>query len=177
MSRFFSVVNEDVRKQKMGILWLLTERGIPQMYYGTEVLMKGISNPDGWVRLDFPGGWHGDQKNAFTGDGLSEDEKAVQALTKKMAGFRKSSSAIGNGKLMHYVPKDGVYIYFRYDDKQTVMCIMNTSRDKRQIDFNAYKERTGGFTKGTNVISGEIINMTNTAEINGMEMWVLELGN
>lgn len=175
MSRFFSVVNEDVRKQMTGILWLLTERGIPQMYYGTEVLMKGISNPDGWVRLDFPGGWEGDNKNAFTGNGLSDDEKAVQALTRKMANFRKNSSALGTGKLMHYVPKDGLYVYFRYDNKQTVMCIMNTAQDKRQINFNDYKERTGGFTKGNNVISGEVVNVLDGAAIGPMEMWVLEL--
>src|SRR5689334_6770904 len=75
MSRFFSVMNENVKKQVMGIQWLLTERGIPQLYYGTEVLMKGISNPDGLVRLDFPGGWDGDSKNAFTGKGLDDREK------------------------------------------------------------------------------------------------------
>jgi glycosidase len=71
MTRFFSQIGEDVAGQKMGIEWLLTERGIPQLYYGTEILMKGIDNPDGWVRLDFPGGWAGDRKNAFTGAGLS----------------------------------------------------------------------------------------------------------
>lgn len=175
MSRFFSVVNEDVKKQKMAIQWLLTERGIPQMYYGTEVLMKGISNPDGWVRLDFPGGWEGDKKNGFTGDGLSEDEKAIQELTRKMAGFRKSSFAITTGKMMHYIPKDGLYVYFRYDDKQTVMCVMNTSQEKRKVVFSDYKERTGGFTKALNVITGETINATESAEIGPMEMWVLEL--
>lgn len=175
MSRFFSVVSEDVRKQTIGILWLLTERGIPQMYYGTEILMKGISNPDGWVRLDFPGGWEGDSKNAFTGQGLTEDEKSVQTLTRKMANYRKNSSAIGKGKLMHYVPKDGLYVYFRYDDKQTVMCIMNTANEKKQIDFNDYKERTGGFNKATNVITGEDLNINNNLAIAGMEMQVLEL--
>ncbi|MES2881795.1 MAG: alpha-amylase family glycosyl hydrolase, partial [Bacteroidota bacterium] len=62
-TRFFSEIGEDFAKYKMGIGWLLTARGIPQLYYGTEVLMKGVSNPDGWVRLDFPGGWPGDKQN------------------------------------------------------------------------------------------------------------------
>jgi glycosidase len=73
ITRFLSQVGEDKEKLKSGIAWLLTCRGIPQMYYGTEVMMKGISNPDGWVRLDFPGGWDGDKKNAFTRKGLNDD--------------------------------------------------------------------------------------------------------
>ncbi|HMH35075.1 MAG TPA: alpha-amylase family glycosyl hydrolase, partial [Puia sp.] len=103
MTRFFSEVGEDVDKLKMGIGWLLTERGIPQLYYGTEVMMRGIKNPDGWVRLDFPGGWAADSKNAFTGQGMSKDELAVLEFTTKLANFRKQSSAIKTGKLMQYV--------------------------------------------------------------------------
>ncbi|MBS1973759.1 MAG: cyclomaltodextrinase N-terminal domain-containing protein, partial [Bacteroidetes bacterium] len=80
LNRWFSTVGENLVKDKTGFEWLLTCRGIPQMYYGDEVLMKGFTNPDGWVRLDFPGGWQGDKKNAFTGEGLSADELAVQSL-------------------------------------------------------------------------------------------------
>ncbi len=75
LNRWFSVVNEDVEKAKIGFEWLLTSRGIPQMYYGDEVLMKGVTNPDGWVRLDFPGGWNSDTLNAFTGNGLEVTSK------------------------------------------------------------------------------------------------------
>ncbi|MBL7699972.1 MAG: cyclomaltodextrinase C-terminal domain-containing protein, partial [Chitinophagaceae bacterium] len=175
MSRFFSVMNEDVRKQKMGIQWLLTERGIPQMYYGTEVLMKGISNPDGWVRLDFPGGWEGDKKNAFTGEGLSDDEKSVQELVKKLASFRKHSDALKTGSLMHYVPEEGLYVYFRYSNTQTVMCVMNTSAESRIVDFSKYAERVKGFSIATNVITGENLRTDEKVNINATEMWVLEL--
>ncbi|PZX66048.1 glycoside hydrolase family 13 protein [Hydrotalea sandarakina] len=153
LSRFFSEVKEDVDKQKMGIAWLLTSRGIPQMYYGTEVLMKGFSNPDGWVRLDFPGGWAGDKKNAFTGEGLNKDELSVQAYTKKLANFRKNSPALTHGKLMQYVPKDGVYVYFRYTDNQTIMCVMNTNEKEHQISWSSFAERTSGFRKGLNVMN------------------------
>jgi glycosidase len=92
--RFFSVVGENVEKQKIGYQWLLTCRGIPQLYYGSEVLMKGLKAPDGLVRGDFPGGWIGDKKNAFTGEGLSSDEKSVQELVRTLANYRKTSSAI-----------------------------------------------------------------------------------
>lgn len=154
MTRFFSTVNEDVEKQKMGIGWLLTCRGIPQMYYGTEVLMKGISNPDGWVRLDFPGGWKGDRKNAFTGEGLTADEKMIQDYTRTLANFRKGSAALRYGKLMQYLPVDGLYVYFRYTEKQTVMCVMNTSDKEKKLDLADYKERTSGYTAAREVTGG-----------------------
>jgi glycosidase len=143
------------------------------MYYGSEVLMKGGTNPDGWVRLDFPGGWEGDKKNAFTGEGLSTDEKMIQDYVKTLANFRKKSSAITTGKMMQYVPKDGVYVYFRYDKKQTIMCVMNTDEKQHSIDFGDYKERTSEFTKATNVVDGSLIK--NKFEMPAKTMLVLEL--
>jgi glycosidase len=175
MSRFYSVIGENVKKQKIAIQWLLTCRGIPQMYYGTEVLMKGISNPDGWVRLDFPGGWEGDKKSAFTGDGLTADERSVQDMVKKLGTFRKKSSALKKGRLMHFVPEDGVYVYFRYDSTQTVMCVMNTGTEKKTIDPARFAERIKGFTQGTDIATGHNISLSQPVEIPGEEMWVMEL--
>lgn len=175
LSRFYSIVNENTEKQKMGIEWLLTCRGIPQMYYGTEINMKGFTNPDGLVRMDFPGGWNGDAKNAFTGTGLSADEMSVQSLVKTLANFRKNSSAIKTGKMMQYVPVDGLYVYFRYDAQQTIMCIMNTSTNAKQINFSNYTERTNGFSKAVNVISNETINTSNNFSIPSQSMLVFDL--
>ncbi|HET7896266.1 MAG TPA: glycoside hydrolase family 13 protein, partial [Flavisolibacter sp.] len=123
MTRFLSQVGEDVDKLKMGIGWLLTTRGIPQLYYGTEVLMKGVSNPDGYVRLDFPGGWPGDGQNKFTKEGRTGREEEVFNWTKSIANFRKNSSALKTGQLMQFVPEDWVYTYFRYNNQQTVMVV------------------------------------------------------
>lgn len=173
MTRFFSTVKEDVEKQKMGIGWLLTCRGIPQLYYGTEIIMKGESNPDGWVRLDFPGGWKGDKKNAFTGEGLTAAEKDVQDYTRILANFRKRSTAIQTGKMMQYLPVDGLYVYFRYDASQTVMCIMNTSEKEKKVDFPDFAERTNGFTKGKNIVNGALIQDHFT--IPAKKMIILEL--
>lgn len=156
MTRFFSTVGEDIDKHKMGLAWLFTCRGIPQLYYGTEVLMKGISNPDGWVRLDFPGGWKGDKKNAFTGEGLTDDEKEVQQYVRTLGNFRKRSSALRTGKLMQYLPNDGLYVYFRYDAQQTVMCIMNTSDKEKTVNFSDFEERTKGFTQGKEIVAGSV---------------------
>jgi glycosidase len=173
MTRFFTTVKEDMDKAKMGIAWLLTCRGIPQLYYGTEILMKGEANPDGWVRLDFPGGWKDDQKNAFTGAGLSDAEKNMQQYVKTLANYRKQSSALKTGKLMQYLPDDGLYVYFRYDGKQTVMCVMNTSEKEKTVSFEKFAERTTGFTKAKDVVSGSILN--DQFIIPTKKMWVLEL--
>ncbi|MBK9732760.1 MAG: cyclomaltodextrinase C-terminal domain-containing protein [Chitinophagaceae bacterium] len=175
LSRIFSVVGESVAKQKMGIKWLLTCRGIPQMYYGTEILMKGFTNPDGWVRLDFPGGWEGDKKNGFTGEGLSTDELSVQSLVKTLANFRKNSSALKTGKLMQYVPVDGLYVYFRYDDNQTIMCVMNTSAKEKEIDFNKYAERTYGFVAAKSITDDQAFMLSENQQIAPDQMWVLAL--
>jgi len=173
MTRFFSTVNEDVAKQKMGLGWLFTCRGIPQLYYGTEVLMKGVANPDGWVRLDFPGGWKGDTKNAFTGEGLTETEKEVQQYTRTLANFRKGASALKTGKFMQYLPVEGLYVYFRYDAGQTIMCIMNTSDTEKKIEMSDYAERTSGFSKGRDVVTGAVL--TGSFTIPAKKITILEL--
>ncbi|HRH61554.1 MAG TPA: cyclomaltodextrinase C-terminal domain-containing protein, partial [Chitinophagaceae bacterium] len=175
LSRIFSIVGENVNKQKMAIEWLFTCRGIPQMYYGTEILMKGFTNPDGLVRMDFPGGWSGDAKNAFTGVGLSADETSVQQLVKKLGNYRKNSSALQTGNMMQYVPQDGLYVYFRYNESQTIMCVMNCSDNKHIVDFSKYAERTAGFTKAASIADGASFNITDKPEIEGYNMWVLEL--
>ncbi len=176
MSRFFSVVKEDVAKQKMGLCWLFTTRGIPQMYYGTEILMKGEANPDGNVRLDFPGGWNGDAKNAFTGAGLSDDEKAVQDLTKRLSAYRKTSSAIKTGKMMQFIPDNGVYVYFRYDDKQTIMCVMNTNETQSTVDLTRFAERVKGYTRALDVATGTVFNLeNNSVTLGGKYLLIMEL--
>ncbi|MBS1566929.1 MAG: glycoside hydrolase family 13 protein [Bacteroidetes bacterium] len=175
MTRFYTEVGEDIAKQKMGLAWLLTERGIPQLYYGTEVLMKGKSDPDGWVRLDFPGGWPGDAKNAFTGQGLGPQEADVLQYTKRFALFRKSSSAIKTGRLMQYAPENGVYVYFRYDNKQTVMCVMNTTDAEQTIDMARFAERAKGFTKAFDVATGVEFALQPTLSLGGKYLLVMEL--
>jgi len=175
MTRFFSTVNEDVSKLKTGIAWLLTCRGIPQLYYGTEVLMKGVSNPDGWVRLDFPGGWKGDRANKFIAAGRTAAENEVFDWTRKLATFRRSSSALKAGKMMQYVPEDGVYVYFRYDEHQTVMCVMNTNDKAMTINPARFSERIGNFKQGTEVVSGKTIDLLKAVEVPAKYLLVLEL--
>jgi len=175
LSRWYSVVDSSIQKDKMGFEWLLTERGIPQMYYGDEVLMGGYTDPDGWVRLDFPGGWNNDKVNAFTGEGLTQDQLSVQSLIKTLANFRKNSSALKTGKLMQYIPVNGLYVYFRYDNEQTIMCIMNTSDKQQTIDFSKYAERTNGFSQAIDVLNKSTYNISSAITIDSLQSMVLEL--
>jgi neopullulanase len=175
MDRVFSVADEDWSRLKAGLNWLLTLRGIPQLYYGTEVLMKNKKvNTDATVREDFPGGWKEDVANRFTAAGRNEKENEVFNYTSALANFRKKSSAITSGKTMQYIPKDGVYIYFRYDSKQTVMVIANTGDKPIKPDWNYYAERTGDFKMIKDVVSGNSIPLEGF-EIKPKESFVFEL--
>lgn len=175
LSRFLSLVNEDEEKLRSGISWLMTCRGIPQLYYGTEVLMKGYTNPDGLVRGDFPGGWQGDKVNVFKSEGLSSAQMETLRLTQTLGNFRKKSSAIKTGNMMQYVPDDGLYVYFRYDAFQTVMVVMNTATKEKEIDFSKFSERTNGFSSALNVVDNMSYKMINKCTIPPNRTWVLEL--
>ena len=135
--------------------------------------MKGISNPDGWVRLDFPGGWYGDKKNAFTETGLTSDEADFLHYVQALGKYRTTSSALKTGDMMQYIPEDGLYVYFRYDNNQTVMCVMNTDNKARSINLNKYTERTNVFKGGKDIISGDQIGAV--FSIPAMHMQVIEL--
>ncbi len=173
MTRIHSSLGESIPKTKMAYAWLYTCRGIPQLYYGSEILMKGISNPDGWVRLDFPGGWAGDKKNAFTEKGMSSDELDFLHYVQTLGTYRTKTAALKTGAMMQYLPEDGLYVYFRYDQDKTVMCVMNTDSKTRAVDFSKYGERTNHFNGGMDIISGNKIGTQ--FSIPAMTMQVIEL--
>jgi len=175
LDRVYSVIGEDWTKMKWGMNWLLTMRGIPQLYYGTEILMKNFKNPtDAEVRLDFPGGWQGDPVSKFIASGRTDKENEAYNYISKLAQFRKTSSALTTGRTMQYIVRNGVYIYFRYDAKQTIMVITNTSNNNFKPDWSIYTERTSGFTKAKDVQTGEVKALEGF-EVKGKESWVLEL--
>ena len=177
MDRVFSVIGEDWKKMKMGFNWLFTLRGIPQLYYGTEVLMKNMKvNTDATVREDFPGGWPDDKPkdNRFTKEGRSDKQEEAFAYVSRLANFRKNSTAITSGRTMQYIPRDGLYVYFRYDGKQTVMVITNTGEKDARPDWSVYSERMKGFSQVRNIITGKIIALADL-KIEPKESFVFEL--
>ena len=171
ISRFFSVVQENLSKYKMALGWLLTYRGIPQLYYGDEILMKGFSNPDGLVRADFSGGWKNDSTNKFTSLGRTAAENEVHNFVKQLANFRLTSSAIKFGKLMQYIPQNGVYTYFRYNEEQSIICIMNCSEEDKMINVKKqYPDRAESFSSIKDVVTG--INSTMNVNVKAGNMFI-----
>ena len=155
MDRLFTQLNQNEALTKMAITYLLTIRGIPQVYYGTEVLADNSTRPGnhGAIRSDFPGGWPGDSANAFTGAGLSALQQRMQAYTKALLNWRKAHPVIANGKTLHFAPFDGLYVYFRYNAEDTVMVVMNKLSTSQNIDKSRFAEILSNKINATDVIS------------------------
>lgn len=177
IGRYFSGVGENMDKFKMGIGFLLTTRGIPQLYYGTEILMKNYFDPSDHdkVREEFPGGWEGDKVNKFLPAGRNAQEQEAFDFVRTLANFRKESVAIGSGKLMQFVPEDGVYVYFRYHPDQTVMVIMNQNDEAKELDMKRYQERLVGFSSAKDVMADEKISDLSRMTSSGKSIRILEL--
>ena len=128
MSRIYTQLKEDATNTKMALSTYLMLPRIPQMYYGTEILMDDTANPGdhGLIRTDFPGGWKDDLVNAFTGKGLKTEQKDMQNFLKKFLNYRKNSKAIHDGKTVHFAPFKGTYLLFRILDDEVVVNIIQT---------------------------------------------------
>jgi len=154
--RIYSKLGENLDNFKLAMTFLMTTRGLPQVYYGTEVLMTGLEHAGhGDIRKDFPGGWDGDEKNVFTGVGMSEDELKAQRFMEKLLNWRKDKPVIHHGKLKHFIPADGIYVYFRYDETNTVMVVLNTSEKEVKFSTQHFAEMVDGFKYGRNILSGK----------------------
>ncbi|MDX1908883.1 MAG: glycoside hydrolase family 13 protein [Bacteroidia bacterium] len=174
--RFYSTIGESLPRFKMAMGWLLTTRGIPQLYYGTEILMKNFKNPtDAEVRQDFPGGFAGDKVNKFTAAGRTPQEQEAFAFTQALIKYRRQSSALSSGALTQFVPKNGVYVFFRHDDSQTVMVIMNQLETSQTLSTERFQERMKGFTQARNVLTGATVSSLGSLSLPAQSITILEL--
>ncbi len=175
LSRYFSVVGERLDKFKLGITFLFTTRGIPCLYYGTEILMKNFANPDGLVRLDFPGGWPADKSNKFNKTDRTSAENEAFEYIRSLCQWRKKSTVITNGRLMQYVPEKGIYTYFRYTDKEAVMVVINSNDTQQTLETERFVERLAGYKSAQNILTKEKINNLNKLNLPPTSALVLEL--
>lgn len=176
MTRFYKQVNEDYDLFKLGLVFIATTRGVPQIYYGTEILMSSPEQrDDGIIRSDFPGGWAGDQVNAFNGNGLTEKQKEAQSFVKKLLNWRKSAPEVHTGKLVHFLPKDGVYVYFRFDDNRKTMIVLNKNKESYALQLGRFSEQLNGFKRGVDVLSGKTFQLNGEVELPAMSPLILEL--
>ncbi len=176
-SRIFTKVGEDYALFRQAIAYYLTMRGTPQIYYGTEVLMKHPKDDGnhGEIRAEFPGGWADHDKNAFTGDGLTDQERDAQKFMKDLLNWRMEATVIHTGHLMQFIPEKGTYTFFRYDEDDTVMVVFNRDEESVELDMAKFTERTGNYTQGTDVISGRRFNIESTLALEPMSVMILEL--
>lgn len=176
MSRIFTLLEEDIEKLKMAMTYLLTMRGVPQILYGTEVLMSHPeSNSHGAIRSDFPGGWKGDDVNGFSQTGLSQSEIEFQNWFKKLLNWRKTNNLIHNGKLMHYEPQKGVYVYFRYDEDNAIMTILNKNKEDCQLPLDRFKLRLQDFSIGYDLFSEMNFDLSQDLNLAANQQYILEL--
>ena len=175
-NRINETYGQDIRKYKMAMSLLATVRGIPQIYYGSEIGMAGNKDKgDAAIRQDFPGGWEGDTNNAFTNAGRTAEQKQYFDFTSKLFNWRKSKSAIHTGKMTHYIPENNVYVYFRYNADDTVMVIMNNSNDKKTVATDRFKENIKNFTSGKEVITEQTFDITKEVTLEPKSVLILEL--
>ncbi|MCF8367859.1 MAG: glycoside hydrolase family 13 protein [Bacteroidales bacterium] len=177
LSRYFSAIGENYDRWKMGMAALATLRGIPMVYYGTELLVGGEEHKGhGYIRTDFPGGWSGDQVNGFTGEGLTELQKKAKLYLANLYKWRKNNKAISEGKLTHFVPENNVYVYFRHTEKECVLVAFNNSKNElKALDSEKYKECMQGYSYAKNIITGEKLNYLETLTIAPKSVLILEL--
>ena len=174
MSRIYTQMNEDIVKTKMAISLMLILPRIPQILYGTEILMQDTANPGdhGLIRTDFPGGWDNDKVNAFTQQGLQKEQIEMQEFLKKILNFRKKSSAIHKGKTIHFSPKDGVYILFRINNDETTFLIINKNQSSVNISLDHYKELDLKGKMFKNIISNENFTWDKSLELNTKGVYI-----
>ena len=170
MSRIYSLLHENLDLWKTSMLFSATTRGIAQFYYGTEVLVPSpIVRNDGLLRADFPGGWSGDKTNAFTGQGLTARQQEAQGYLKRLLNWRKTSAAIAMGRLVHYIPQNGHYVYFRQHQDELLMVVLNKNKQASRLDLSRFKNILGKYRRGLNIISGKTVMLNEPLQLAPLE--------
>jgi glycosidase len=173
--RFAESIGFDMQKYKLAVAHLLTTRGIPQIYYGTEIMMGGDKNKgDGDIRRDFPGGWPKDVRNAFHTDGRSPIEKEAFDFMQALLIYRKSNDVLQTGKMIQFIPRDNVFVYFRLNAEKTVMVVLNNSANRITLDTKRFEECISGVKMAKDVITGQAVNLAD-CQVDAKMAMVLEL--
>lgn len=177
LGRFMLRDETDLQRYKQAIAFLLTTRGIPQIYYGTEILMYGEKKEgDGNIRKDFPGGWPGDPVDAFTRTGRTPVQNEAWDYMQKILQWRKTSEPVKEGNLMHYTPdRTGCYVYARIKGKKTVLVMLNGTDSEQTLQMERFKDVTGGFQTGKDLITGKDISITGDVALAPRSVYIMDL--
>lgn len=175
MTRFFLSCGRDINKFKIALTFLLTTRGIPEIYYGTELLMDGDGGYHPNVRKTFPGGWKEDKVNAFTKEGRTKEQNEIFDFLTTLLNYRKTQSVLHDGKITHYIPEDNVYVYFRTKSDKTVMVVLNGDNKEKTISTKRFQENIGNNKVGKEILTGSNINDLSSLTVRPLEALVIEL--
>ena len=175
-TRLLAHVDGDLGLWKLALAWTATVRGVPQFYYGSEVLLRGpAERRDGELRADMPGGWAGDAANAFTGEGLAPEQREAQDFVRRLFNWRKGAAAVHRGGLVHYAPEDGVYVYFREHEGQRVMVALNRNPADTPLALARFADSIGGARAGTDVLTGRRMSLGDALRLPARAPLILEL--
>jgi len=176
--RFYSKINKDINKFKLAMAFLMTTRGIPQIYYGTEILMDGEEHKGhGDIRKDFPGGWAEDENDAFSKEGRTAEQNDAFNFLRRLLNWRKSNATVQFGSLTHYIPENGVYVYFKEYNGNTVMVLLNNTSEAKKVDLSRFSESIGNFSKGRSVLTRLSWDDLNFIEVPAKSPLIIELMN
>jgi glycosidase len=175
IDRFSTAVKRDVAKYKMGLALLLTARGYPQIYAGTEIMLDGIAGNYEGHRFDFPGGWATDTRNAFQVSQRTETEQEIFTYLKALLDFRKQTPVLQTGRMKQFIPYDGLYVYFRYNDHKTVMVVANNNKEDKQLDLARFGEINIQGKHAIEVTTRESIELTKTILVPAKTVLVLDV--
>ena len=165
---------KDSTALKQAYALLLTMKRIPQLYYGTEILMNGTkTETDGNVRQDFPGGFPGDKVNKFTREGRTKAENAMFDWTSRLLHWRQNNDVIINGSQTQFIPQHGVYVLARQHNGKTVLTILNGKKVDNQVDVARYAEVIGSHTTATDVLTGATVDLTKNIPLTQRQAMVL----
>lgn len=167
---------KDTLALKQALALLLTINRIPQLYYGTEVLMNGTKEvTDGNVRCDFPGGFAGDKHNAFTAEGRTKAENAMFNWLSKLLKWRRNNMVITKGKQIQFIPYKGVYVIARQWNDQTILTILNGTSQAVTLPLDRYAEVIGNHQEAKDVISGRKVKLGSELQLKARDTKVIEL--
>lgn len=164
VGRFFGMINGDMRKYTQGITMLMTMRGIPCLYYGTEFLFRETDG-HGKIRQDVSGGWEQDERSLFTSRGRTADVAKAMSLVQHLAAFRSATSAITSGAFKHLAPEQGVYAYARFDQTSTVLVVINADSVARTFDWKRFGDIVPGASAAVDVFTQRSVELTKPARI------------
>ena len=175
MSRIFTQMEGNIEYTKMALATYAMMPRTVQMYYGTEILMNDFEKPGdhGLIRTDFPGGWKGDEVNAFTGQGLTNMQTDMQSFIKKLFNFRKQCKAIHEGKTVHFAPNMGTYFLYRTLGDETVVMILNKNEKPMSIDLNYHAEMGLKGKTLKNVITNEMVKWDEVMDLKAKGVTIL----